>query len=45
MEQTSVKSFDQQLEEEKEKLLAEVKEKARRRMALMNPVSDNELLK
>ena len=40
-----VKSFEQQLKEEQEKLLTEINEAVKRRMALMNPVSDNELLK
>jgi len=40
-----VKSFEQQLKEEQEKLLTEINEAVKRRIALMNPVSDNELLK
>ncbi len=39
-----VKSFEQQLKEEKEKLLVEVNEAVKRKMALMMPI-DNELLK
>jgi len=44
MEQTTAKSFEQQLKEEKEKLLVEINEKIKKRKALMNPDSDNELL-
>ncbi len=40
-----VKSFEQQLKEEKEKLLAEVNEAVKRKMAMMMPDSDNELLR
>ena len=44
MEQTTAKSFEQQLEEEKEKLLVEISERIKKKKALMNPDSDNELL-
>ncbi len=37
MEQTTAKSFEQQLKEEQEKLIAEIKEKIRKKKAMMNP--------
>jgi len=35
MEQTTAKSFEQQLKEEQEKLIAEIKEKVRRKRTMM----------
>ena len=39
MEETTEKSFEQIFKEEREKLIAEVKEKVRKQKAMMKPVS------
>jgi len=43
MEQTTAKSFEQQLKEEKEKLLVEINERIKKRKALMNPDENYDL--